>query len=367
VTEERVGVDGTDPVESDVSTEGAEPAEIAGSSEPAAAGPRRVVVLAGGYGGAKLSHGLALAIQARVAAGEPPIELTIVVNTGDDLELHGLLISPDLDTVLYTLAGWANTETGWGVRDETWSNAEMLDQYGAPTWFKLGDRDLATHLLRTQRVRAGVSLTRVTAELTAALGVATRILPMSDGPVRTRVRTDDGWLDFQDYFVRRHHQDPVRELRFQGIEDASPTAEVTAAIGGASAVILAPSNPFVSIGPILRLPGVAKQLREARGRGVPVIGVSPIVGGVALRGPADRMFESLGGEASAAGVARHYAEAHPGLLTMLVIDETDAADATAVEATGVAASVAQTVMRSDDERRKLAETVLELAGVRPGG
>jgi LPPG:FO 2-phospho-L-lactate transferase len=340
-----------------------QPAATPESITPAADGPRRVVVFAGGYGGAKLSHGLALAIEARVAAGSAPLDLTIVVNTGDDLELHGLLISPDLDTVLYTLAGWANTETGWGVRGDTWSSAEMLAEYGAPTWFRLGDRDLATHLLRTQRIRAGVSLTAVTAELSAALGIAARILPMTDGPVRTRVRTDDGWLDFQDYFVRRHHQDPVRELRFQGIEDAAPTAEVMTAITGASAVILAPSNPFVSIGPILRLPGVAKQLREARGRGVPVIGVSPIVGGAALRGPADRMFESLGGEASAAGVARHYAEAHPGLLTTLVIDETDAHDATAVESTGIGAVMAQTVMRSDDDRRALAETVLALAGI----
>jgi LPPG:FO 2-phospho-L-lactate transferase len=327
-----------------------------------------VVVLAGGYGGAKLSHGLELARAARVvgvadgATATKHLDLTIVVNTGDDLELHGLLVSPDLDTVLYTLAGLANTETGWGVHAETWSNAEMLDRYGAPTWFRLGDRDLATHLLRTQRIRAGLSLTRVTGELAAALGVTARILPMSDGPVRTRVRTDDGWLDFQDYFVRRHHEDAVRELRFQGIEDAVPTPEVAAAIDTADVVVFAPSNPFVSIGPILRLSGVAKGIREARGRGVPVIGVSPIVGGAALRGPADRMFESLGGQASAAGVARHYAEAHPDLLTTLVIDDTDAADAPAVEATGIRAALAQTVMRTDDDRQALAETVLALAG-----
>ncbi|MBA2254321.1 MAG: 2-phospho-L-lactate transferase [Chloroflexi bacterium] len=331
------------------------------SRDPAVDGVQHVVVLAGGYGGAKLSHGMTLVATARRAEGGRPLDLSVIVNTGDDLELHGLLVSPDLDTVLYTLAGWANSETGWGVRDETWSNADMLGRYGAPTWFSLGDRDLATHVLRTERIRAGATLTSVTAELARALGVRARILPMTDAPVRTRLRTDAGWLDFQDYFVRRHHADPVHELRFDGLTDARPTPEVSAALRSAHVLVLAPSNPFVSIGPILGLAGVVDVLHEARARGVPVVAISPIVGGVALRGPADRMFRSLGGEPSAAGVARHYAERYPGLIETLVIDEQDLGDGEAIAATGIRSVVGPAVMRDDADRRRLAEFVLDIA------
>jgi LPPG:FO 2-phospho-L-lactate transferase len=311
----------------------------------------KITVLAGGFGGAKLSHGLAL----WAGAGDE-VELAIVVNTADDLELHGLHISPDLDTVMYTLAGLANEETGWGVRGETWSAAEMLERYGAPTWFRLGDRDLATSILRTQRLRGGDRLTGVTARLAGALGVRARLLPMSDDSVRTLVRTDDGWLEFQRYFVERHHEDEVRELRYDGVDAARPTPEALDALGSAQLIILAPSNPFLSIEPILQLDGIEEALRAAR---APVVAVSPIVGGKALRGPADRLFVSLGGEASALGVARRYAEKHPRLLDGLVIDTLDADQAPAIEALDIEVLVTDAVMRSDEDRARLAAEVVD--------
>jgi len=311
---------------------------------------RRVTVLAGGVGGAKLAHGLSLL---------PDIDLTVVVNTGDDLELHGLAISPDVDTVLYTLGGLANQETGWGLRDETWSAHEMLRRYGAPTWFRLGDRDLATHLVRTSRLAAGATPTDVTRELAASLGVRARILPMADHPVRTRVRTPDGWLDFQDWFVGRRHADDALELRFDGIEDARPTDAVLNAIASADVLAIAPSNPFVSVGTILALPGVVAALLAA---GAPVVAVSPIVAGAALKGPADRMFETLGGESSAVGVARHYVERHPGLLDGLVIDRADESQCAAIEKLGVAVLVTAAVMRDEPDRARLAEEMLAFAG-----
>src|SRR5687768_1634127 len=282
--------------------------------------PVPVTVLAGGFGGAKMSHGLALEAERRRAEGEPPVELTIVVNTGDDLELHGLIVCPDLDTVMYTLAGLANDETGWGVREETWNAASMLERYGAPTWFRIGDRDLATHVRRTEALRGGTRLTDVTAALCASLGVGALLLPMTDEPVRTRIRTDDGWLDFQDYFVRRGQRDRVLEVARDGIERARPTPEVHAAIAGAALIVLAPSNPFVSIGTILAVPGVTDAIREAA---APVVAVSPVVAGAALRGPADRMLESLGWEASARGFVHHYVDQYPGLLDVAVVDVRD--------------------------------------------
>lgn len=314
-----------------------------------------VTVLAGGYGGAKLSHGLDLASRARVAEGGPPIDLTIVVNTGDDLMVHGLEVSPDLDTVLYTLAGLANEETGWGVRDETWSGAAMLERLGAATWFRLGDRDLATNLVRTERLREGHRLTEVTAGLARALGVEARLLPMTDDPVRTELRTADGWLEFQEYFVHRGHADRVTELRHVGIEQATPTPEVLRAIATADLVVIAPSNPFLSVGPILALPGVADAVATTA---APVVAVSPIVGGAALRGPADELFRSLGGEASAVGVAAHYQQRHPGLVDALVIDVADASLADRVAATGIEAVVEPTVMRDHADRQRLAERIL---------
>ena len=314
-----------------------------------------VTVLAGGYGGAKLGHGLALESAAREARGAPPLDLAIVVNTGDDLVLHGLAVSPDLDTLLYTLAGLANEETGWGVRDETWSGAAMLERLGAATWFRLGDRDIATNLLRTARLRAGDGLTAVTAGLAAALGVRARLLPMTDDEVRTQLLTADGWLEFQEYFVHRHHADRVTALRYQGASDARPTPEVLGAIAGARLIVLAPSNPFLSIGTILAVPGIEDALRAVS---APIAGVSPIVGGAAIRGPADELFRSLGGEPSAAGVAAHYQERHPGLLDALIIDEEDAELGERVRSTGLEPVVAATVMRDHADRQRLAETIL---------
>jgi LPPG:FO 2-phospho-L-lactate transferase len=316
----------------------------------------RVCVLAGGYGGAKLSHGLALASAAREARQEPPLDLSIIVNTGDDLIVHGLEVSPDLDTMLYTLAGLANDETGWGVRDETWSGSAMLERLGAATWFRLGDRDLATNLLRTERLREGRRLTEVTAGLASALGIRARLLPMTDDPVRTELLTADGWLEFQEYFVHRHHADRVSALRYLGAEAATPTPEVIEAIGQAALIVLAPSNPFLSIGPILALRGVEDALRAAA---APVVGVSPIVAGAALRGPADELFRSLGGEPSAAGVAAHYQERYPGLLDALVVDTQDADLVERIGATGVVAVAAPTVMRDHADRQRLAETILD--------
>jgi LPPG:FO 2-phospho-L-lactate transferase len=308
----------------------------------------RVVVLAGGYGGARMAHGFALLGDA--------VELTIIGNTADDLELHGLHISPDLDTVMYTLAGLANPETGWGVRDETWSARAMLEAYGEPTWFALGDRDLATHIVRTARLRAGERLTAVTAALARALGVGARLLPMSDDQVATKVSTADGWLDFQDYFVRRGHRDEVLELRFDGAQTARPTAEVLAAIASAALIVIAPSNPFVSIAPILALPGLPDAVLAASAA---VVAVSPIIGDVALRGPADQLLRSLSGDIGAAGVARHYARVYPGLVDTFVIDGRDAAAAGAVAAAGYEPLVRSTTLDAEDDRRRLAEALVE--------
>lgn len=312
--------------------------------------PQRVVILAGGFGGAKMAHGFALL--------NDRVELTVIGNTGDDLELHSLHISPDLDTVMYTLAGLANPDTGWGVRDETWSARAMLERYGQPTWFALGDRDLATHVVRTARLRSGAGLTGVTIDLCRSLGVPARLLPMSDDLVRTKVRTADGWLDFQDYFVRRGHRDEALELRFEGIDSARPTQAVLDALAAAQLIVLAPSNPFVSIGPILALAGIVD---AAAGSGAPVVAVSPIVGGAALRGPADKMLRSLGADAGSAGIARHYAGRYPGLIRTLIIDQADAAEEEAVRAAGIEPLVAATVMRDEADRRRLAEAILAAA------
>jgi len=314
-----------------------------------------VTILAGGFGGAKLSHGLALASGARAARGLPRLDLSVVVNTGDDLLVHGLHVSPDLDTVMYTLAGLANDATGWGVRDETWNASAMLERLGAANWFRLGDQDLGTNLVRTEGLRAGRRLTEVTAELATALGIDARLLPMTDDQVRTQLLAADGWLEFQEYFVHRHHADRVSALRHVGAAQASPTPETLEAIASAELVVLAPSNPFLSIGPILAVPGIEEALRTAR---VPVVGVSPIVGGVALRGPADELFRSLGGEPSAAGVATHYQEHHPSVLDALVIDTQDGDLEDRVRATGIEPMVLPTVMRDHADRQRLAEGIL---------
>jgi LPPG:FO 2-phospho-L-lactate transferase len=314
------------------------------------ADPTRVTVLAGGFGGARMAHGFALLGEA--------VALAVIGNTGDDLELHGLRVSPDLDTVMYTLSGLANDETGWGVRDETWSAAGMLESYGEPTWFRLGDRDLGTHIVRTARLAAGERLTDVTRHLAASLRIDATLLPMTDDPVRTKVRTSDGWLDFQDYFVRQHHAAEVEELRFEGVVGARLTGEVVEAVGSADLIVIAPSNPFVSVAPMLAIDGMLDALLAASG---PVVAVSPIVGGEALRGPAAQMMRSLGGVPSAAGIAAHYAERYPGLLDALFIDESDAAAAEEIAALGIEPRVAPIVIPDETTRRALARQILAWA------
>jgi len=306
----------------------------------------RVVALAGGVGGAKLADGLARILRER---------LTIVVNTGDDFEHLGLPISPDLDTVMYTLAGIANPETGWGITGETWNFMAQVERLGGPAWFRLGDRDLATHALRALRLGAGNTLTAVTAELCKALGVRSTLLPMSDDPVRTMVETNDGELPFQDYFVRLRCAVPVRGLHYAGADQAAFNPALARAMeAGLNAIIICPSNPYLSIDPILAVRGMRDWIVTQR---VPVVAVSPIVAGAAVKGPAAKIMSEIGVPASAAAVTRHYA----GLIDAMVIDEADAALAGEIESAGVAARIAPSVMRSADDRIALARACLAFA------
>jgi LPPG:FO 2-phospho-L-lactate transferase len=307
-----------------------------------------VVLLAGGVGGAKLAHGL----QDQRGSG-----LVVIVNTADDVERHGLLVSPDHDTVMYTLAGIDNREWGWGIAGETFATAGMLERYGEETWFRLGDRDLATHIIRTARLRRGDRPTDIARDLQRALGVRAAVLPMSDQPVRTEVLTDDGWIAFQDYFVRLHQEPTVRDLRFLGVEEARSTPEVDAALEAAEAIVIAPSNPFVSVRPILSVAGIEAGLQTARSRGAPVVAVSGIVGGVALKGPADRMLVSLGYEASALGVARQYT----GIADVFVLDTLDEALEPQIRELGLRTVVTDTIMAGDAGRARLAAEVLAAA------
>jgi LPPG:FO 2-phospho-L-lactate transferase len=306
----------------------------------------RVTLLAGGTGGTKLAHGFALI--------GPDVELTVVANVGDDAEIHGLHVSPDVDTLLYTMSGLVDTERGWGIRGDTLSAHEMFARLGEPTWFTVGDADLATHAYRTRLLREGMSLTDATATMSAALGIGTRILPATDDRLRTRLETDAGLLDFQDYFVRLRQEPAVTGIHLEGIEQARPTDAVLAAIADAELIVIGPSNPFVSIGPILELHGVREALAKAP---APKVAVSPIVAGMALKGPADRMLASMGQETSALGVARLYS----GVVDRFVIDTADAELRTDIEGLGMSVDVLPTVMRTDDDRRALATALL------PGG
>jgi LPPG:FO 2-phospho-L-lactate transferase len=305
-----------------------------------------LLLFAGGVGGARLAHGL----QAHLGSA-----LSVIVNTADDLVRHGLLVSPDHDTVMYTLAGIDNREWGWGIDGETFGAAAMLERYGEESWFRLGDQDLATHIVRTARLGRGDRPTVIALDLQRALGVAARILPMSDEPVRTEVLTDDGWLPFQEYFVHRHQEPTVHDVRFTGIEAAVATAEVDAVLESTAAIVLAPSNPFVSIRPILAVAGIEAGIQTARSRGVPVVAVSGIVGGVALKGPADRMLVSMGYEASALGVARQYT----GIADVFVLDRVDAELEAPIAALGMRTLVTDTIMAGDAGRARLAGEILE--------
>jgi LPPG:FO 2-phospho-L-lactate transferase len=313
-----------------------------------------IAVLAGGGGTPKYVRGLVDAID--------PAAVTVVVNTGDDLSMHGLRICPDLDSCTYVLADAVNRETGWGLSGETWSAMDALRRFeqvipagsdAGVTWFGLGDRDLATHLYRTARLGEGADLTTVTAEITRAFGIGARLLPMTTDPVATMVSVDgEGEISFQEYFVHRHHSVPITGVRFAGIDLARPGPGVLAAFETASRVVIGPSNPFVSIDPILAVAGVRERLSARRDT---VVAISPIVAGEALKGPADRMLRELGHEASVVGIARIYAD----LAATLLIDEADASSRRDIEATGMRCVVTPTIMREATDAVALAEVTLQ--------
>ena len=302
-----------------------------------------MTVLAGGVGGAKLAQGMGRAVD----------DLTVVVNTADDAEIYGLSVSPDLDTVMYTLAGIADPQTGWGVAGDTRTVLDQLERLGERPWFTLGDRDLATHILRTMRLRQGHPLSAITAELAGSLGVRARLLPMTDQRVSTLIDTPEGRLSFQQYFVGRGHGDRVLDVVLDGIEAAVAAPGVLEALSGADVVVLAPSNPFVSIGPVLAVPGVRDALAGSGGLRV---AVSPIVGGAALKGPAADMLADLGHEVSASGVARLYR----GLVDVMCIDEADRALAAEIQALGMRVLVTDTVMGDAADRERFARELLAL-------
>jgi LPPG:FO 2-phospho-L-lactate transferase len=309
------------------------------------------VTLAGGVGAARFLEGLV-----QIA---PPDEITAIVNTGDDFELHGLYISPDLDIVTCTLADLIDRQQGWGIVGDTLNCMDWLGRLGAPTWFQLGDKDLALHIQRTALLRAGHTLAEVADQFRRALGVAVRIVPMSNDPAPTHIITPAGEMHFEEYFVRRRAQDEVMGVRSVGIEAARPAPGVLEAIGAAGAVLIAPSNPIVSVGTTLAVPGV----RAALGRtAAPVVAVSPIVGGAAIKGPAVPLMRASGVEPTALGVARFYA----GLIDALVIDHADAALAPAIEALGMRAVVTDTIMRGPAEKAALARAALEAASEAKG-
>jgi len=305
-----------------------------------------VLALSGGIGGAKLVLGLYRIL--------PPGALTVVANTGDDFEHLGLSISPDPDTLLYTLAGIDNAETGWGRREETWSFMAALETLGGETWFKLGDGDLAIHVERTRRLAAGESLSSITDDLRQRLMITARLLPMTDDRVRTRLRTEEGWLDFQDYFVRQGASPVVHEIYYAGASAAQANSDFLAALADENLemVVICPSNPFLSIDPILSLPGVRAALRACR---APVVAVSPIIGGNAVKGPTAKIMAELGVSVCAVAVARHYAD----ILDIYVADEADTGE---VGELGIPVRLTRTLMRTLEDRDALARAVLAAAG-----
>jgi LPPG:FO 2-phospho-L-lactate transferase len=302
-----------------------------------------VVLLVGGVGGAKLALGLSKIL--------PPEALTIIVNTADDFELLGLHISPDLDTVMYTLAGLASPGTGWGIADDTFQALEMVRRYGGADWFLLGDGDLGTHVVRTAMLGDGATLTGVTRHLCAALEIECAILPMSDQPVRTWLDTDRGPLAFQEYFVRERWQPVVGSIRFEGASEARPTDAVVEALEAATLIAFGPSNPFLSIDPILAIPGIRERIAKTA---VPCVAVSPIIGGKAVKGPAAKLLAELGFDVSPVGVVRHYED----LLNGIILDEVDRPLCAEIEASGVRTSVQQTLMETLSDKIDLAETLL---------
>lgn len=311
---------------------------------PNAQPPLKVTALAGGIGASKLLLGLATVM--------PPEDITIIVNTGDDIELFGLRISPDIDTVTYTLAGVINEDTGWGLKGDTFECLRWLSRYDDASWFNLGDRDLATHIFRTNQLRSGRSLSEVTDGVRRSLGVRSNILPMTDAYTPTRVVTDEGEMHFQEYFVRRRCEPRVRAIRFANIESAEPAPGIVSAILETDAVIICPSNPFISIGPILAVPGVREALRETQAT---VVAITPIIGGKALKGPAADMLRDLGHEVSATAVAELYHD----LLDVFVLDKVDAEKRSDLQSLGMRVLYTDTVMNTLDDKRQLARWVLE--------
>jgi LPPG:FO 2-phospho-L-lactate transferase len=302
-----------------------------------------VVLLVGGVGGAKLALGLSKVL--------PPQALTIIVNTSDDFEHLGLYISPDLDTVMYTLADLANPDTGWGVDDDTFRAMEMVTRYGGPDWFRLGDRDLGTNLLRTTMLRDGNTLTVVTRHLCTALGIRHAVLPMSDQPVRTWLDTDRGELAFQEYFVRERWQPVVSRIRFVGAEEAYPAEGVIDALQSATLIVFGPSNPLLSIDPILAVPGIRAHIAGSR---APCVAVSPIIGGQAVKGPAAKLLAELGMDVSPLGIAKYYED----LLKGIILDEADRLLCKEIEALGIRASAQQILMKTLPDKIRLAEILL---------
>lgn len=301
-----------------------------------------IVALSGGVGGAKLASGLAKL---------PDIKsLSIIANTADDFEHLGLPISPDIDTLLYNLSGIHNREQGWGVANESWHFLKALGRLGGPEWFQLGDKDLATHVYRLNRFNQGDNLTQITAQLTKALGIRANILPMTDQRVSTRVLTDDGWLEFQEYFVARQCQPKVFEIEFAGIEQATISNEVSAAISQADAIIGCPSNPFVSVAPILAVPAMKKLIKA---QNIPIVMVSPIIAGQAVKGPAAKMMQEMRVQVSAVAVAEHY----QGFASHFVIDCADTENKSTIEQLGLDVLVAKTLMKTDNDKKDLAQAI----------
>lgn len=307
---------------------------------------RRVVVLSGGVGGAKLVKGLSLVL--------PPESLTVIGNVGDDIVRHGLHVSPDIDTVIYTLAGVVNPETGWGIAGDTFRCLDQLGRLGEETWFRIGDRDLATHLLRTEMLSEGASLTEVTRVLAERLGLKSRVVPPTDDPVRTEIRTPSGWMSFQNYFVRRHCEPEIHDVVFRGADQARPSTEALAAIHEADLILLAPSNPVASIGPILAVPGIAKAISNAD---VPRVAVCPFVGGASLKGPSDRMMRTRGFNSTPSGVGEYYR----GLIDAIAYDKSDGVENRMVGSGGPTMLKCGTIMRTAREKKRLAKSLLDFA------
>ncbi|HEY6069246.1 MAG TPA: 2-phospho-L-lactate transferase [Gaiellaceae bacterium] len=304
----------------------------------------RAVVLSGGVGGARFLRGVAAAVD--------PAGVTTIVNVGDDVEVLGLSVSPDVDSVLYALAGLADEERGWGRAEETWNALDTVEALGGEAWFRLGDRDLGLHVVRTQALRSGTPLSTITARLAAALQLEPTILPATDDPLRTWLDTPNGTFPFQQWFVARAHRDPVDRVRFEGAVEARPAPGVLEALHDADLILIAPSNPFVSIGPILAVERIRAALERRR---VPCVAVSPLIGGRAVKGPAADMLRRLQGGTTAA----HLAQCYPGLIDALVLDEQDAADSDAVSALGVRPVVARTLMDGADARKRVADAALD--------